>query len=467
MGRLKAALLTIAPGVIAVLAACASLDPRPDVDRASRTVRERSFFATGWEAPWPRELEDWDGASPLSVGRAVVLSLKNNREIRRQVELIGAGRADLVQAGLLPNPVLSVALRFPMDPASGSSQAGASVVQDLVSLWLRPRRTESAEARLNEAVLALSDRSLRLVADVKQSHAKVVYGQRALELTHDSLVTVDRSIEVLERRIQGGEGTRLDVNRARQQHVVLEAGFKRQERDLAKEKRVLLRLVGFAAAGAEWVASEDGVDDQAGQEPSLAESLDEKGVIALAATQRLDVAAALAVVEANAADLNIEELSRVESLGLGLTFEQTEDKARFLGPDVEIHVPIFDMNQAQIAKAGSAAKAALINYEAVVQQAVAQARGAYIEARTSTDIAHMYRHRVLAVAEENLTLAEATLKAGQDDVTVLLSAQQSLIEARQSVNSLLLEAALARIELEYAVGGRLTPTSTNVVRPED
>jgi outer membrane protein TolC len=424
-------------------------------------VEERSGSATGWEAPWARELEGWDAASPLSVERAVVLSLKNNREIRGQVELIGAGRADLVQSGLLPNPVLALALRFPIDPVSGYSQLGASLVQDLVSLWLRPQRIKLAEARLNESVLALSDRSLRLVAEVKQTHARVVYGQRAVELTHESLATVDRSIEVLQRRIQGGEGTKLDVNRARQQHLMLEADLMRQERDLAKEKRVLLRLMGFAAAAAQWTATEDRPGEQTGHEPSVPESLDEKEVITLAGTQRLDVAAARAVVEAHAAALKIEELSRVKDLGLGLSFEQTEGKERFLGPDVEIRVPIFDINQAQIAKAGSVAKAALLNYEAAVQQAVAQARGAYVEARTSTDIADMYRHRVLAVAEENLGLAEVTLKAGQDDVTVLLSAQESLVETRQSLNTLRLEASLARIELEYAVGGRLTRSSTD------
>ncbi|MBI2756733.1 MAG: TolC family protein [Phycisphaerales bacterium] len=453
--------------LVGAVGGCASLDAGPDVARASATIAERAGVATGWDAPWPRELEEWDGASPLSMERAVVLALKNNREIRREVELIAANRADLVQAGLLPNPVLAMALRFPIDPVKGYSQAGASVVQELVALWLRPQRIRSSEARLNEAVLTLSDRALRLVADVKQSHASIVFLQRAADLTRQSLATVDRSIGVLQRRIQGGEGTNLDVNRARQQRLVLEADLKRQERDLAKQKRVLLQLVGFAAIRADWTAADSAPAGETEHEPVLPALLEEAAVISLAGEQRLDVAAARAVVEANAANLRIEELSRVRNLALDASFEETEDRGRYLGPQVEVGIPIFDFNQAQISKAGSFARASLINYEATVQRAVAQARGAYVEARASADIADLYRHQVLTLAEDNLRLAESTLKSGKDDVTVLLTAQQAVVEARQALNGLRLDAALARIELEYAVGGRLAPPTASPVTPAE
>jgi cobalt-zinc-cadmium efflux system outer membrane protein len=442
--------------LVLVFGGCTSLDPKPDIERASTMVAERSGFVTDWDAPWPRELEQWDGASPLALDSAVVLALKNNREIRRQVELIASSRADLVQAGLLPNPLLSVALRFPANPIDGSSQIGASLIQELVALWLRPQRMRAADARLNQQVLFVSDSALRLVADVKQSHARVVYGQRAVALTRESLATVDRSVGVLERRIEAGEGTRLDVNRARQQRLLLQADLKRHERDLAKAKRILLQLIGFAAATADWVAQESPAAKELAPGPILPEPLDESAVIALASQQRLDVAAAKAMVEANAADLKVEELSRVKGLGAGIAFERTEENGRFLGPEVEVGIPIFDFNQAQIAKAGSIARAALINYEALTQRAVMQARSAYIEARTSADIADLYQHQVIALAEENLRLAEATLRAGQQDVTVLLFAQQALIDARLALNGLRLDAALACIELEYAVGGRLT-----------
>jgi cobalt-zinc-cadmium efflux system outer membrane protein len=197
----------------------------------------------------------------------------------------------------------------------------------------------------------------------------------------------------------------------------------------------------------------------------LPTGLDESAVVVLATSQRLDVAAARAVVEARSAELSEQERSRIKSLGLGVAFEQTEDKARFVGPDVEVAIPIFDLNQAQIAKAGSLARASLAVFEDTAQLAVAAARVAFVEAQSTEAIAAEFRRDLIALAETNLQLASRSVAAGQDDVTVLLEAQRGVIEARIRLNELERDAALARIELEYAVGGRLSETEGREVSP--
>jgi outer membrane protein TolC len=197
----------------------------------------------------------------------------------------------------------------------------------------------------------------------------------------------------------------------------------------------------------------------------LPTGLDDSAVVVLATSQRLDVAAARAVVQARAAELTEQERSRIKSLGLGVAFEQTEDKARFVGPDVEVAIPIFDLNQAQIAKAGSLARASLAAYEDTIQRAVAAARVAFVEARSTGAIAAEFRRDLIALAETNLELASRSVAAGQDDVTVLLESQRAVIEARIRLNELERDAALARIELEFAVGGRLSGTEDREVSP--
>lgn len=432
------------------LAGCASLDPAPDVARSADLVQARAGVAPAWTGPWTRELEDWDPSTPLTSERAVLLALRNNRELRRQVELIGVSRADLVQAGLLPNPVLSVSLGFPVDPVSGSTQVAAGAVQDLVALWLRPRRLEAADARLNESVLALSDAALRLVADVKQTHARVVAAGESIALSRESLRTVDHTLEALAARVKAGEGTQLDVNRAMQQRLVLGAELTRQELELERQKRSLLALMGFAGAPAGWGVA-TGAPTTSGPLPS------EERVIAMATSERLDVAAAYELARAHSADLSAEERARLDHLAVGLGFERNEAGESFLGPELEISIPIFDFNQARIAKAGSLARAAAIGYEAALQRAVAQARRAYVDAARAGELAEGYAARSVALAESNQRLAESALSAGQADTTVILSAQQSLIEARRALSDLRQDALIARIELEYAVGGLLAP----------
>lgn len=456
---------TTALALVAFAGGCASLDPSTDLRRAGAVVADRSGLPVDWTVPWADRNPPWDGRSPLSMEQAATTALMNNRALRTQVEQIAAGRADLVQAGLLPNPVLALALRFPVDPVAGYSQVGATVVQDLVSLWLRPSRIRAADARLNETVLTVSDSALRLVADVKTSHAQVVFGQRAVALTHENIAMVERSIQALQDRVRGGEGTPLDPNRARQQLLSLRADLALQERELAKEKRRLLLLIGHAGEDAAWTAAEEHYDDHPVHRPQLPTGLDESAVVVLATSQRLDVAAARAVVQARAAELTEQERSRIKSLGLGVAFEQAEDKARFVGPDVEVTIPIFDLNQAQIAKAGSLARASLAAYEDAAQRAVAAARVAFVEARSTEAIAAEFRRDLIALAKTNLELASRSVAAGQDDVTVLLESQRAVIEARIRLNELEREAALARIELEFAVGGRLSGTEDREASP--
>ncbi len=402
-----------------------------------------------WTEPWEASLTSWDARTPLKVEQAVAMALRNNREIRSQVEQIAASRADLVQAGLLPNPVVGLTLRFPFDPVSGGSFIGAQVVQSFTALWLRGGKISAADARLNQTVLDISDRALRLVAEVKSTHARIAFGQLAVHHADHNLTTIQKSIDSLEARVRGGEGTPLDVNRARQQFAKAEAERTIVVRDLAKDRRRMLELIGFASENAEWAAEVDA---------SLAAglSLDETTAISLAASQRLDVAAARSIVEAQRADLSVEERSRLKDFGLGADFERDVDGKKTIGPVVEVGIPIFDTNAAQIAKAGSLARAAFASYEAVSQQAVREARFAWVELDSALRLVEQYRGTVLALSERNLTLAEAALKAGQDDVTVLLEAQREVTDARARLNELEQAAALARIELEYAVGGGLT-----------
>lgn len=444
--------------LVAIAGGCASLDPSPDIGRAVSTVTERSGARVNWTEAWESSLTAWDGRTPLAADLALAMALRNNRAIRSQVELIAGSRADLVQAGLLPNPIVGLTLRFPFDPVSGGTFIGAQVVQSFTALWLRDGKIKAADARLNQTVLDVSDQALRLVAEVRATHVRIGFGQRAVALSDENLATIRRSIDSLEARVRGGEGTTLDVNRAHQQLAKAEADRSVVVRELAKERRRLLELIGFASESAEWVAD-------MGPATTAATALDESALISLAGSQRLDVAAARAVVEAQRIDLTLEEQSRLRDFGLGADFERSEAGEKSIGPVIEIGVPIFDTNQAQIAKAGSLARAALAVYEAMAQRAIRETRVAWIELDSATRLVDQYRSTVLAISERNLSLAEAALKAGQSDVTVLLEAQRELIDARRTLNDLERDAALARIELEYTVGGRLPETDEREVSP--
>jgi len=436
------------PAMLLLLAGCTSLDPKADIARAGDTVAARSGVDPLWNQPWQKELASWDGRAPLKVEQAVMLALRNNREIRVQVESIAAARADLVQAGLLPNPVLSVTLRLPVDSAGGSPIVGASVMQSFTALWLRGGRIKSAEAQLNQTVLGVSDQALRLAAEVKTTHTRLVFGQRALAINDQNLGTLRQTIGTIEARVKSGEGVPLDVNRAKQQLAKAEAERMLVELDLNNNRRRMLELMGFASASDAWLAAPE-------DSPKNRFPRDEAGAMALANGQRLDVAAARLLVEARNADLSTEEKSRLKDLAAGADFERDRDGNKSLGSSVSVGVPVFDWNQAQVAKAGAEARGAWAQYEAVAQRACRETRVAWTEATGLEQLAARYQTDVLAVAEKNLTLAQSSLAAGLADTTVVLDTQREVLEARRTLNDYQRNAALARIALELAVGGQI------------
>lgn len=435
------------------LAGCASLDPTADVDRVTTNIRDRSGYEAAWHTPWSEKPEAWDGRSELALKQAVLLALQNNRAIRADVEQIGVARADLVQAGLLPNPIVNIMVG---SADNGVTVVGASVAQEFAALWLRSSRVKAADARLNQTVLDVSDRALRLVSDVQQNYVRIVFGESAVRLTQSHISLLEKSIDVMTRRVAAGSATSLDVNRLRLQLLDLQTTLIRQNTDLQKFRRTLLEQMGVATMSTEWQVSETGLPLA-----SLPQDLTEQVAIDLAQSQRLDVLASRFVYESRRAALRTEELSRIQSLGLGVEFQRDTGKINSIGPTVSIPVPIFDTNQARIAGAEAQFRAAVATGSAVQQRAVAQARIAWVDFRNSESLATTYQQQILELAAKNLSLTEAALKAGQVDVTILLESQREVIKAKLELNLLQANAMTSLIELEYAVGGKLlSPTST-------
>ncbi len=440
-------------GLGALLAiGCVSLDPSADFDEAMSLVEQRSGWRPEWNAPWSSSIDAWEGEAPLGVDQAVTIALRNNRPIRAALEGIASARADLVQSGLLPNPVLSATFGPAINGEGGATSISISLVQQLTDLWLRPARKDAAASALREQILSVSDEALRLVADVRQSHAGLMYAQRAIALTQSHRELVERSIEITEQRIAAGEASQLDVNRLRQLLLALEAELTLQQLDLDKQKRELLEVLGRAEAAANWEAQDDNEAIEAWSDELL-----ESDLIALAASQRLDVAAARKAYESKRHELRVANLGTIPELGAGLAYDRDEDRRDELGPEFDLEIPIFDNNQAQVAKAMSELRKAQIEADLILQRAITQIRVAWLDARTNLELVDFYRERVIALARENLRLGEQAFNAGQVDMTVVLETQRELIQAEFQLNQLEAAALLSVIELEYTVGGTLAP----------
>ncbi len=434
-------------GLTGVLPGCASLDPAADVARAADLVGQRAGTTPAWSEPWADRASSWDGAAPLDAETAVALALVANRAVRADLETIGAARADLVEAGYLPNPMLAASVGFPIGNAPGTS-VGVGVMQQFTALIRRPARMRGAEARLEAQVLAVSDRALTLVQRVRSAHARVVFAQRAAALA-DELVGAYEGVDRLTAaRVGAGEGSELDLNRARL--PLLKARAEQIKRDvvLASAKRELLELIGRAGSSADWIAAEPapGV---------VSKGITEDEAQTLAFRQRLDIA--MAVEEAYAAreELRVAGVDRLPEVAAGGMIQREMGGGRMAGPQIEVELPVFDSGRAGQARAAAGARRAQFEAQRVAEAALREVRVAWQQADAGRRAWELFRDETLELSVRNEILVRMLGESGEADRAAELSAAADHLEARLMAADLEEAYVLGLIELERAAGGTL------------
>ena len=98
---------------------CATFDHRAGFDEVSATVQARSGKRAVWNLGTELDAQVAQDVhallqNPLTADTAVQVALLNNRELQAIYSELGVAQADLVQAGLLANPVFDGAVFFPL-----------------------------------------------------------------------------------------------------------------------------------------------------------------------------------------------------------------------------------------------------------------------------------------------------------------------------------------------------------------
>lgn len=409
---------------------------------------ERASLASPWTGEDPGAL--WDGQSDLGAQVAVRMALAASPEIAAAMERIAVSRADLVQSGLLPNPVLNVSLGFPIGGAGGATGISAGVVQNLAWLMQMPDREGAATHELEAEVLAASDHALALVAQVRSLHARIVLAQRAAVVRGDTVSQAERALDLARRSAAAGEGSSLEVNRRDLRLLEMRVEAAQAAADLGVMRREMLRLIGRPADSAEWAASAEGLPATVG-----APAASEDEAVALAVMQRLDVAASAERAQAARVRAGLGRREIWSDVEAGVEYHRDEDKREELGPAVSVPIPIFDTGAARTARAAAEAGVAEQTARDARARAITEARSAYVRAASAAATLAEFFAEPVGPAERNLDLSRRAFTAGTLELTGLLEAEESEVRVRLRRIELEEAAVIGAIELERAVGGRL------------
>ena len=446
--------LFVAPLVwLGALAGC-SVPREAEFSDVARTIEERTghriFWNQGGSADAAvRARVDEMLRGPLSAGQAVQIALLDNRGIQATYEDLKLAQADVVQAGLLKNPVFTASVRF---PTSGSSRAPAydlGVEQDFLDLLLIPARKRVARAMFDAAKLRVGGEVLALAHDTRVAYVSLQAAQQVSALRKTIVEAAEASVELSRRQHEAGNISDLDRSVEEASYRQLELEVMRGEGEVLAARERLTRLMGLFGAQASFTIKKE-LAELPPDEPPL-EHLE-----TLAVERRLDLDAArkdlAAVAEALAMAKNFRFLG---GASVGAQVEHDAEGRTNVGPAASLEVPIFDQKQATIAKVVAQYRKAELRVGELAVEArseVRETRGRLLLARA---IVERYRAHLIPLRERIVALAQSHHDAMLLGIYQLLQLKQAEATVYREYIEAVRDYWIARADLERAVGGAL------------
>lgn len=390
-------------------------------------------------------------ADSLTAETAVQVALLHNRRLQALYEELGIAQADLVQAGLLRNPVFGAHPRWPT--SGGAPDLAFSVAFDFLGVLARPLRRRMAEAAYEAARLRVTEAVLAHAAATRAAFYRALAAEQEVELMQQVVFATELALDAAQRLRAAGNLRRLDLLQEQALYEEARLSLEAAEGRRTEAHEHLARLMGvwgedaaFALAG----RLPDPPDDREEFAPWGEEHVETRAVeasLALAAA-RADVRAA-----AHRAGLaNVETL--LPALELGAEIEREDDHWK-AGPGVHLALPLFDTGRARRAAGRAALRQELAAYEALAVEIRSAARAARARVLTARRQALHLRRVVLPLHTALTAETQLQYNAMQVGLFHLLAARQREIEAGRRYLDALADYWTARADLDLLLqGGR-------------
>jgi outer membrane protein TolC len=434
----------------ALLQGCATVAPAPLTDAVVNDAMKDPEPAAVRVAT--RELHhamippmEVDLARGLSPQEAAVVAVVLNPDLRAERDRNAIAKAQLVQAGLLPNPQLAANLDFPYDssPPDDFTQYGLGLSWDVTALIALKAHQRAAAAEADSVRLDVAWKEWQTAEAAKTSAYNVLALQQSLAIAKEVEQQLTEGFGVIQKAVAAHEKTVLELSAAegamRDAHDVVLA----QERELAHERLALNQLLGLSPPAKVQVRDE--------KLPSTLSAPSIDKLLQDMPTRRLDLVAFRHGYESQEATLRAAVLGQFPKINAGVNAARDTSNVKTIGIGLTIDLPIFDRNQAAIASEKATRQKLFDEYTSRVFAARSDIATA-IQDITSIN------HQLAAIDETIASLGklvqtyESALNRGETDLVALYTVRSDLAKKRIDAIKLRQELLQNWIALEIASG---------------
>lgn len=386
---------------------------------------------------------------PLALEEALSRALEHAPVLGAFSARASAAKAGSLQAGVLPNPEISIEAENiygdkPYDGFKGA-EITYGVSQRVELPGKRGNRLRAAQAESASMGHARDAARLDLVRDVTVAFAEVVSAQEDVSLQEEEQTLAQAVRDSVVAKVEAGKEPPIRQSKAEIESAASRLSLDRARRHLEARREVLFSLMGGAAgAGSNW-------RDQAvaaGSLPPLSPPLGLADYAArLGDTPETKMLATSAVAAEVALSLENAAAIPDPTFTLGVKDARGEGVQSFVA-GVSFPFPVFDRNRAAILRAGHDLTAARFD-----QQSAQLSAGAAL-ARVHGDLATAYgqaaalQKEVLPGATEAFSIAREGYDAGKFGYLEVLDAQRTLFDARRQMNQAVLDYHRQKAEIE-------------------
>ncbi len=431
------------------LAGCAHVDPNPAFRELANTVHLR----TGKRVQWNRgSAEDAEAhaavasllSRPLTADSAVQVALLNNHNLQATYEELGIAQADLVEAGLLKNPVFYFERRLP------GQAAEIDLVQEFIDILLLPLRKRIAAAQFEAAKLRVGHEILTAAAEVRAAFYEHQGDQQLVDLRKTVADATERSAETALKMHEAGNLRDLDLASEQATHAQAKIDLAKAQANAVQSREKLNKLMGAFGAQTNWTVASR-LSELPGNEVSTAQ-LESRAI-----QQRLDLAAARQQFIAEARTRGIARAEAIlQGAQIGSHYEHEIEPRHSIGPSVSVPIPIFNQGQPASARASAKMRQAEQRYLALAADIRSDVRAARDKMLLSRRQVEYFKSTALPTRTRVTEESQLEYNAMQIGPFQLLQAKQEEVKTGADSVEALRDYWVARAELEKAVGGSLS-----------
>jgi outer membrane protein TolC len=315
---------------LTLLAACATYTPLP-LDR-------QAALSDGAE-----KLERGTDALPerLSMDDIVMLTLRNNPDLVAARAQRGLARAQVLAAGIVPNPSLSGSYGFLLGGPGTTSALAAGISQDLKSLVTLSSNRASARHAAREIDSSLLWQEWQTIAKARLLAVDLMEGERLRQVIDQNAAQLQELLTRNRDALTRGDTTLT----ALVPDLSAQAAVRKQQEDLERQqatrRRDLNVLLGLSPLAALTLSESIGV-------PAVDATAIEQALPSLA-NRRPDLIALQLGYQSQEDKVRGAILAQFPMLSLGVSGGHDTTDVRTLGPQITLDLPLFNRNQGNIA----------------------------------------------------------------------------------------------------------------------